>query len=301
MNLLVAGAAAVDAGKTTFSVGLCHETGATGFKPRAGNGFWYDHDDCLHALGQGRLYGSDARRLADVSGTVPEAINAVHRLWLPAPGERGILGRDGRAFAVDRVRRPAGAEGWDDPPAGSPGPRRSPSPSPDPDPGSGAAGIDAFVVNDTVDLPAAVERSLPLAEAPGVTGLEGFNDLMARLHRPATAALGERVRAADRAVVESYADVARPLEGFEPDAVAVVEPARCRVYDGDRYARACRVASGSAHEGRLEERVPAVVDPLDPTAAVSLPPLSAGERDDPAAVADAYDPAYRALLAAAVD
>jgi len=281
MHLLVAGASAVDAGKTTFSVGLCHETGATGFKPRAANGYWYDHDDCLRALREGRLYGTDARRLADASGTDPEAINAVHRLWLPHPGGgRGILGREDRAFAVDRVRR---------------------SPS---DPGASApcdARGDRFVRNDTVDLPAAVERALPLSDAPGVETLEAFNDLMATLHRPATAALGERVRSSDRAVVESYADVARPLDGYEPDAVAVVEPGRCRVYDGDRYARACQVAAGSAREGRLEERVSTVVDPLEPAARVALPALTADERADPGAIVDAYEPAYRALLAAAVE
>lgn len=292
MNLLVAGASAVDAGKTTFSVGLCEETGATGFKPRAGNGYWHDHDDCLRALEEGRLYGKDARRLADVSGTVPEAINAVHRLWLPAPGGgRGVLGREDRAFAVDRVRRRPGA------------PEESGGPNGDTHDASrgDAGGVDEFVRNDAVDLPQPVARALPLADAPGVETLEAFNDLMAERHRPATAALGVRVRESDRVVVESYADIARPLDGYEPDAVAVVEPARCRVYDGDRYARACEVASGSAREGRLEERTAAVVDLLEPTARVGLPALSADERADPAAVADAYDPAYRALLAAAFD
>ncbi|MEF8791499.1 MAG: ATPase, partial [Haloarculaceae archaeon] len=64
MRLLVAGADRVDAGKTTFSTGLVHETGATGYKPRAGNDYWFDHDDYRRAVDAGRLYGKDARRLA---------------------------------------------------------------------------------------------------------------------------------------------------------------------------------------------------------------------------------------------
>jgi predicted P-loop ATPase/GTPase len=39
MNLLVAGDRDLDAGKTTFSVGLIERTGAVGYEPRAGNDY----------------------------------------------------------------------------------------------------------------------------------------------------------------------------------------------------------------------------------------------------------------------
>jgi predicted P-loop ATPase/GTPase len=273
MKLLVAGGDRVDAGKTTFSTGLCAETGATGYKPRAGNDYWFDHDDVRHAVADGRLYGKDARRLAAAApgDRRPEAINPVHRLWAPVPGAgTGLLGQDGRAFLVDRVG---------DPPAG------------------GAQ----LVVNDTADLPPGVVESLSLGNARRVDSLEAANAAMADLHVPTMAALAEEVAAAERAVVESYADIARPLEGFVPDAVAVVEPRRARIYGGERYANACEVASGSAHEGRLEERVEHVVGLLEPRAQVGLPALTGAEREDPGAVADAYTPAYEALLATAFD
>lgn len=44
MKLLVAGGDRVDAGKTTFSVGLIEHTGANGYKPRAGSNYWFDHE-----------------------------------------------------------------------------------------------------------------------------------------------------------------------------------------------------------------------------------------------------------------
>jgi predicted P-loop ATPase/GTPase len=274
MKLLVAGGDRVDAGKTTFTVGLQAETGAVGYKPRAGNDYWFDHDDYRRAVSGERLYGKDAKRLAaaapDDHG--PEAINPVHRLWAPAPGAgKGLLGQEGREFLVDRV---GGAD-------------------PDEEP--------TFVVNATADLPPGVADHLPLDGARRVDSLAAANDAMAELHRPAMDAVGEAVAAADRAVVESYADIARPLAGFVPDAVAVVEPRRARVYDGERYANACEVASGSAHEGRLEERVANVVELLDPVARVGLPALASEQREDRDAVADAYGPAYEALLAAAFD
>jgi len=272
MKLLVAGGDRVDAGKTTFSVGLLAHTGARGFKPRAGNNYWFDHDDYRKATEQGRLYGKDARRLAAASpGEVaPEAINAVHRLWHPSPGAgTGILGSARRQFVVDRV-------GADD-------------------------SVGEFVVNGTVDVPESATDRLPLEAAPRVTSVPDFNDLMGVMHAEALADLGEEIAAADRAVVESYGDIARPLEGFEPDAVAVVEPGRARFYDGRRYAKACEIASGGPEEGQLEERVENVVDLIDRTGAVRLPALDGETRKDPQAVADAYDHAYDALLATAFD
>jgi predicted P-loop ATPase/GTPase len=270
MKLLVAGADRVDAGKTTFSTGLVHETGATGYKPRAGNDYWFDHDDYRRAVDDGRLYGKDARRLAAASpgNPDPEAINPVHRLWTPVPGpSQGLLGQEGRAVLVDRV---------------------------------GDRGAERWVVNATVDLPESA-RELPLSDAVEVASVAEFNDAMRELHVPAMEALGDRIADTDRAVIESYADVARPLEGFEPDAVAVVEPRRARIYGGERYANACEVASGSAREGRLEEAVPEVLDLLEPRARVELPALTGEGRSDPSAVAEAYAPAYEALLAVALD
>ena len=272
MKLLVAGGDRVDAGKTTFSVGLLSHTSARGFKPRAGNNYWFDHDDYKAATKQGRLYGKDARRLAAASpdSPRPEEINAVHRLWHPSPGPAtGILGQSARQFVVDRV--------------------------------GNADGVGEFVVNGTVDVPASSEERLPLSAAPRVTSLPDFNDLMAAMHAGALSALAGDIASADRAVVESYGDIARPLEGFEPDAVAVVEPGRARFYDGRRYAKACEIATGGPGDGQLEERVTNVVDLIDSAGAVRLPALDSDQRADPAAVADAYEHAYEALLATAFD
>jgi predicted P-loop ATPase/GTPase len=281
MKVLVAGANEVDAGKTTFTTGLVERTGVRGYKPRAGNGYWYDQDDYRRSVEQGRLYGKDAKRIAAASpGDVrPEAINPVHRLWLPTPGRgKGPLGLEGRRFVCDRVS-PRDTE------------RESGALS--------ATEADRYVVNAEVEVPPAARRAFPLGEARGVESLADLNEAMAELHAPALSALGEEVAAREAAVVESYSDIARPLREFTPDAVAVVEPRRCRIYDGRRYAKACEVASGSAHEGRLEERVEHVVELLDPAATVTLPALSSDERADLGTVADAYEAAYEELLAVA--
>lgn len=274
MKLLVAGADEVDAGKTTFTAGLVARTGIRGFKPRAGNDYWHDHDDYRHAVSDGRIYGKDAARLAAASpGDLrPEEINPVHRLWLPTPGRgKGVLGRDGRRFVVDRVTVQAARDG--------------------------DTYENRYVVNGEVEVPPTARRALPLDGAPAVESITELNERMVEVHGPALAALHEEIEGREAAVVESYSDVARPLEGFVPDAVAVVEPRRCRIYDGERYAKACEVASGSAHEGRLEKRVGNVVELLDPAATEILPALPSDERDD-AAVASAYERAYEELLAA---
>ncbi|MFW6045702.1 MAG: ATPase [Natronomonas sp.] len=267
MKLLVAGATEVDAGKTTFSMGLVDRLGVPGFKPRAGNDYWFDHDDYLRAVGAGRLFGKDARRLAVASpgDVTPESINPVHRLWLPTPGSgTGLLGREGRDFLVDRVT---------------------------------VDGTHQFVDNGTVDLPPMVRERLPLDRAITVDSRSAFDEVMSDRHVRALSASADDISGREDAVVESYADIARPLQSFVPEAVAVVEPRRCRIYDGERYAKSCEVSGSSAHEGRLEKRVDRVLELLEPTDRVALPALAKRERDDPAIVADAYEDAYDALLA----
>ncbi|MFB6179961.1 MAG: ATPase [Halorientalis sp.] len=262
MDLLVTGADRVDAGKTTFTVGLLERTGAVGFKPRAGNDYWFHHDDYRHAVEQGRLFGHDARRLADASAGAfdPEDINPVHRFWRPSPGNGpGLLGQPDREFVIDRV-------------------------------------AENYVVNETVDVPELARQHLSLDDAITVGSLDELNDVMERLHLVALEGILRRIRDQDSAVVESYGDVARPLREYQPDAVAVVEPGRARVYEGERFYKTCSVASGGPNEGQLEERVSSVVELIDAVDRVALPALSSAEREDPTIVADAYGRAYDALL-----
>lgn len=261
-ELLVAGAQRVDAGKTTFSAGLVERASAIGFKPRAGNDYWFSHDDVRTATTAGRLFGKDAKTLADASPGQfePEELNPIHRLWSPSPGGgSGLLGQEDREFVVDRV----GEE---------------------------------YVVNGTVDTPAHLREELPLADALRVESLDAFNQVMERYHLPALQQALKTVSGTERAVVESYSDVARPLQSMSPDAVAVIEPRRARIYDGSRYIQACEIATRSPRAGQLEERVRSVVDLVDPVASVSLPPLDADRRSDPAAIATAYDDAYTSLF-----
>jgi len=276
MKLLVAGADRVDAGKTTFSTGVLERIGGVGYKPRAGNDYWFDHDDYRAAVDAGRLFGKDAKRLTAASDVevTPEAINPIHRLWRPFPGTgRGLIGGTDRRFVLDRVG-------------------------------------EAFVVNAGADVPRSAREELPIDDAARVRTVEELNQLTADRYLPLLATLADEIRERDRAVIESYGDVALPLGDVEVDAVGVVEPGRARVYDGDRYLTACEVVAGSGRRtgrafggrvGTLEERVDDVTAHIDPTATVSLPALGSDERADPAAVADAYEVAYDALLAEAVE
>lgn len=290
--LLVAGGARVDAGKTTFSTGLvaslAERTGdAVGVKPRAGNDRWFDHDDYRIATDGGRLYGKDARRLAAAStrllaavggerrpeAVAPESINPLHRLWRPTPGRTGMLGDEDRTFLCDRV---TGADG------------------------------SRFVVNGAAEdaglLPDDLSERLPLADATRVDDVAAFNDVMTADYLPAFDRLAERVAATSVPVaVESYADVAGPLPRggpVTPDAVAVVDPGRARIYAGDRYAKARAVASGSPREGTMEEHTGTVTDMIEPVATVGLPALGGEARGDPKRVAARYETAYEALFEA---
>ena len=266
-TLLVAGGDRVDAGKTTFSTGLLSRLGGVGFKPRAGNDYWFDHDDYRESVEEGRLYGKDARRLAAASegGIEPEEINPAHRLWRPSPGgDSGMIGGSHRQYVLDRI----GGE---------------------------------YVVNAGAEIPSSAREHLPLDDALVVDSLDAFNDAMAGHHLPALAALGDRIAETEVAVVESYGDIAVPIDDVPFDAVAVVEPERARLYDGRRYLKASSVASGSARDGSLERRVGDVLELVEPVETVALSPLASDERADPERIADAYEPAYDALVSVARD
>jgi len=103
---------------------------------------------------------------------------------------------------------------------------------------------DQFVVNGTVSLPDQVRERLPLADAHTVSSLDQFNEVMARLHVPALESLAVEIEDAQRAVVESYGDVARLLADLAADAVAVVEPTRAKMYDGDPLREGLRSGDG---------------------------------------------------------
>lgn len=286
--LLVAGGSRVDAGKTTFSAGLIAALterigDALGVKPRAGNDYWYDHDDYRAATGSGRLYGKDARRLAAASSaaleaqtdpSAPESINPIHRLWRPTPGRTGILGESGRTVLCDRVTTAAGP---------------------------------AFVVNGVAEaaglLPSDLVERLPLSNATRVGDVAEFNEVMAATHLPALDRLAAQVAAVSvPVVIESYADIAGPLPLDGPvdlDAVAIVDPGRVRIYTGDRYENARRVASGSPREGSREELTDVVTELIEPTATLPLPAVDSDERRSPERIATRYSSAYDALLEAA--
>jgi len=273
MKLLVAGDARVDAGKTTFAAGLLASlSGAVGFKPRAGNDYWFDHDDVRAALSEGRLYGKDIATLTTASGSDyrEETLNPVHRLWRPTPDRTGLLGETDRTFLVDRVMTANGP---------------------------------LFVVNGTAEKAGLLDdrlfEALPLEAVPRVRSVDGFNELMAEQYLPAFERVTNRITETDPAVVESYSDIARPVDGVSFDAVAVVGPTRVRLYGGERYTKACEIASGSLQEGRLEERVERVVELIEPLSTHEIHPLAGSERTDPTRIAAAYEPVYTALVAAA--
>ncbi|MFB6299044.1 MAG: ATPase [Halobacteriales archaeon] len=262
MTYLIVGGDRVDAGKTTFSVGLIARLGATGFKPRAGNDYWFDHDDYRAAVDAGRLYGKDARRLAEASETdvAPETVNPIHRLWRPAPDGDRFIGDTNRSFVLDRVG-------------------------------------ETFICNANADIPESARQGLLLSDAPQVDSVEELNRYMQDRYLPHLQALADRIDRTESAVVESYGDIARPLQGLNVRAVAVVEPQRVRFYGGDRYLNACAVTTGSPQDGQLEERVRDVTDMLEPVASMPLPALPKPVREDPERIAEAYGDAYDRLMA----
>ncbi|MEZ3114939.1 ATPase [Halobaculum sp. MBLA0147] len=313
MRLLVAGADRVDAGKTTFATGLLAtlppET--LGVKPRAGNDLWFDHDDARRALSAGRLYGKDAARLVAATGgdERPEAVNPIHRLWQPTPDRTGMLGERGRTFLADRVTTPTGPEYVVNATVDLPERVREALPVAD---AERVASVAEF--NDAMrrhHLPALARLAERVRESDPVV-VESYADVADPLR--GVDGRGDGGESGDDGGDDGAGTggdgtggnggggdgpdrTATPPRRVAYDAVAVVEPRRCRVFDGRRWQLACDAVGNGG--GRLEERVGSVAGHVDPLGTVPLRPLTGEERDDPAAVADAYADAYDALVEAA--
>lgn len=266
MVYLIAGSTQVDAGKTTFATGLAYWLSAPAYKPRAGNNYWYDHDTVLESIQSGTLLGGDIVSLTNASpeNISPTQRNPIHRLWIPTPGPgKGILGQTRQDMLIDRVT---------------------------------ISDQDHYIVNGTIELPGILRESLPLESAIEVNYLEELNQIMAEYHRTALNDVLGDIRHQSNPVVESYADIARPLANLVPEVVAVIEPRRCQLYRGDRFANACDVAGSSPFEGQIETRIERVLNLIDPIFEHSLPVLTGTDRSNPKQIAAEYDVIYESLL-----
>ncbi len=258
MRILVVGVRQLDAGKTTFTRGLVSATGLRAYKPRAGNDRWYDHDAYRKTLDEGLLVGKDTRLLARAQ---PDAsslkyINPIHRLWGPSfEPAGGMHDRPYREFLVDRAG-------------------------------------ETHVVNATVELPAELRRALPLEGAVEVTSIREMNEVVEEHYIPLLERWEAQVATENGLVVESYGDIAAPVQTLSFDIVAAVEPGRVRYFDGNRYEEACKNIPRRAREGTMEPIVEDVIAGLSSLETVDLPPLTGAARKSPADIARAYREAY---------
>lgn len=242
-TILVAGLRE-DAGKTTIACAMLsflqeQDIEACGFKPKAGNSFWYDYKLVKDTLRQGRLYGHDAAMLHRYSSSLPEeVINPVHRLWAERAGE-AVQG-EVPSFMADRVRLPE---------------------------------EEMLVVNtslsgvdDAVDMVRRYSRATVRKE---IATLQDYNRLARRYYSQAVAAAAERIgRVAECMVCESYARVALPWQALAPDVVLAVEPGRVTAYDGDAYTDAVSLIQfREAHTERA-------IELLRPLAGARIPPVA---------------------------
>lgn len=262
MTLLVVGKKQVNSGKTTFTLGLVERISGVGFKPRASNSYWYHYDQFLRSVQKGSLYGKDASFLSKVSSDIsnPEEINNLHRLWRPSPQKNsGILGRQGSEFVLDRLG-------------------------------------DKYIVNNNIKLPDLLKDNLSLEDCIYIESFDDFNELMENEYIDEMENFREKVKCFEDSIVESYKDIALPLQGIGFSRVAVVEPMQVEIYEGSKYIKACKICMGSNREGILEPVVEDVVDYLSPLATVRLPILTSEEKQDPKKIKSKYNGIYDRLL-----
>ncbi len=203
------------AGKTTATVGLFQnfENRNIGlYKPFAANDYWYDHSVVMESIKQDRLYGHDAKTLAEFVKYREEKVNPIHRLWAPASvvGQGIGLGGSNSTMLLDRVSK---------------------------------NNQTILVKNSEIDLPKKLDPVFDSADRIlEVSTVEELNNLSEELYLPAAEKRYKKLSEHDILLVESYSDIAMPLT-LSPDLVLSVEPGKAYLSDGQKFCEAHEMMS----------------------------------------------------------
>ncbi|MFW6386160.1 MAG: hypothetical protein ACOCZP_03335 [Candidatus Hadarchaeota archaeon] len=232
------------AGKTTTTLGLYQwfkEHGKTyPLKPFAANDYWYDHEVVQEGLKEGKLYGRDAKLLADAAGERKDKINQIHRLWGPKTiVGRGVnIGGENRAMILDRVTEKNNIR---------------------------------LIVNSRVSVPGKTQKLFNTAqEVKKFSNISTLNDLTKKIHQPAIENGLKEFSEGDFLIIESYSDVAMPVH-LDFDVVVTVEPGRAFITKGKRFTKAYSILSEKWEPYGREIGVKKIIKSLNPKT-ISLQP-----------------------------
>ena len=244
--ILVVGLRERDSGKTTIArllISLLRERGISvcGFKPKAGNHLWYNFEIVHEALGQGRMYGMDAKILREASATsLPEEIiNPLHRLWVEdSLADVTLNGLP--AFLLDRVT--LNPEGEFLLTLNEPAMQR-------------------FSKQTSKIFQKLLDRAKQII---GVSSPEELGQVIEEYYDKAVWTVFEVLkRRYDMLVVESYCDIALPWNGLENViAVVGVKPWRLHLYDASQYLTAARLTMGTRKLEASTSQLERVVKPI---------------------------------------
>ena len=232
-SIMVVGLREKDAGKTVVAQAVIEylkEKGVNvcGFKPKAGNSFWYDYDVVYESLLQGRLYGKDAKILKNSSKTdLPEeVINPIHRLWVENSTYIPINGLP--SFLVDRVTISEDGK--------------------------------FFIVINRLELEKYPECEkflenlcLNAEKIFEVSDVCRLNSIIKEYYDKAVELAYKRIKQDyDIIVMESYSDIALPWDKIENvKNILAVEPWHIYLYNPDKYLTAVKLSTKLRKEGEI--------------------------------------------------
>ncbi|MEF8879788.1 MAG: hypothetical protein V5A64_05295 [Candidatus Thermoplasmatota archaeon] len=236
-----------DAGKTTIACSILsflnkNNISSCGFKPKAGNSFWYDFDIISETLKQGRLYGNDAKQLKKYSKTKiqEENISPIHRLWTEKITPRYGQGVPG--FILDRItldKKTLIIKNEDS--------------------------FNKFSGNSLFD------KIMNESEIKTVSNLKEYNKLIKKYYNKAIKTNHDKhIKNHDAIIYESYRDIALPWKNLsEVDLVLTVKPWIIYVYNGRRYLKSVEM-----NQKYNEVKTDTVTDFIKPIGKIEIPALT---------------------------
>lgn len=255
MKKIVVNGLTESAGKTTAALDLYFHLQKHGevelSKPLAANNYWHDYPVIREGIGEGRLFGEDAKLLSEASGVREEIVNPLHRLWIPSSAVHMGPERGEDLVLLDRISHEEKT---------------------------------FLLVNSQIDTPQDLSPLLDAAEETRKYSGEGeLNKYLEELYPPALRGSFSRVKGSDLLVIESYSEIALPPGIRDVDVVVTVEPGRGYVSDGRRFEKAHSLVRGVYMEhGVREVSTEKVLEMVD-SERYDIPPVVV-ERGEPTGV-----------------
>lgn len=265
-------------GKTTFSCGLLHRLMEVGLDPvplkaRSGHNYWYQHNEFLPCINEGRIYCSDIIKLKEASGAEEpyEVLNPIDTLITPLNTGYYLNNETARSLylADSDLFNHLAAE------------RHTVIKNKKP--------LHTILIKKTrAHLLSSETLEKISMRADRILAIGNMNDWTRYYKQNANQAIStctDSLKNHQVMVSEGFCDIIYPAPIIKHDVIVAVAPGNVVIYDPKRFDKAVRYHTV---EGKNQFKASEIIPYLKPREIHSIPPLTKRELSDFERLSEAY-------------